>query len=134
MLGLDLQPNIISHAKEQQMTSRFESFGQTPRGQELTHIIDTPDRYVEFRAFSREGFPAVTALVSQLRPILEPLRTSGPAEFDSAKQFVGYFVALIMRRHGHSIIKKSTRVPGKLFTVAALWSPEPTLSTGEDGF
>lgn len=115
------------------MTSRFESFGHTTLGQELTHIIDTPDRYVEFRAFSREGFPAVAALVSQLSPILEPLRESNPAEFDSAKQFVGYFTGLIMRRHGHSIIKKSVRVPGKLFTVAALWSPEPTSSTGDGG-
>jgi hypothetical protein len=113
-------------------SSRFDSFGQSLRGQELTNIIDTPDRYVEFRAFSREGFPAVTALVSQLRPILGPLRESGPAEFDSAKQFVGYSVGSIMRRRGHSIIKKSVRVPGKLFTVGALWSPEPTSSTGED--
>ena len=116
------------------MSSRFESFGQTPRGLELANIINTPDRYVEFRAFSREEIPAVTALVSQLRPILEPLRESDPTEFDSAKQFVGYFVGSIMRRHGHSIMKKSVRVPGKLFTVAALWSPEPTSSTSEDGF
>jgi len=114
------------------MASRFESFGQTPRGQELARIINTPDRYIEFRAFSREGFPAVTALVSELLPILEPLRESSPTEFKSAKQFVGYFVGSIMRRHGHSIINDSVRVPGKLFTVGALWSPEPT-STGEDG-
>lgn len=90
--------------KSRQMTSRFDSFGPSARGQELTNLIDTPERYIEFRAFSREGFPAVTGLVSQLRPILEPLRESDPAEFDSAKQFVGYFVGLIMRRHGHSII------------------------------
>ena len=115
------------------MTSRFDSFGQSPRGQELTNIIDTPDRYAEFRAFSREGLPAVAALVSQLRPILESLRGSNPVEFDSAKQFIGFHVGSIMRRHGHSIVKKSVRVPGKLFTVGALWSPEPTSSTGEDG-
>jgi hypothetical protein len=114
------------------MTSRFDSFGQSPLGQELTNIIDTPERYAEFRAFSREGLPAVAALVSQLRPILEPLRESNPAEFDSAKQFVGFYVGSIMRSHGHSIIKKSVRVPGKLFTVGALWSPEPTSSIGED--
>jgi len=58
---------------------------------------------------------------------------SNPVEFDSAKQFVGFYVGSIMRRHGHSIVKKSVRVPGKLFTVGALWSPEPTSSTGEDG-
>jgi hypothetical protein len=107
------------------MSSRFESFEQTPRGQELTSIIDTSDRYIEFRAFSREGFPAVTALVSELAPILEPLRESSPTEFKSAKQFVGYHVGSIMRRHGHSIVNESVRVPGKLFTVAALWSPKP---------
>lgn len=108
------------------MTSRFASFAKSPRGQELTNIIDTQDRYAEFRAFSREGFPAVAALVSQLRPILEPLRGSNPAEFDSAKQFIGFYVGSIMRRRGHSIVKKSVRVPGKLFTVGALWSPAPT--------
>jgi hypothetical protein len=107
------------------MSSRFESFGQTARGQELASIIDTRDRYIELRAFSREGFPAVTALVSELQPILEPLRECSPAEFKSAKQFVGFFVGSIMRRHGHSIINDSVRVPGKLFTVAALWSPQP---------
>jgi len=112
-------------------SSRFDSYGLSPRGQELTHIIDTPDRYVEFRAFSREGFSAVTALVSQLRPILEALRESSPAAFDSAKQFVGFYVGTIMRRHGHSIIKKSVRVPGKLFTVGALWSPAPMESNSE---
>lgn len=76
----------------------------------------------------------MTALVSQLRSILEPLRESNPAEFDSAKQFVGFHVGSIMRRHGHSIVKKSVRVPGKLFTVGAFWGPEPTSSTGAAGF
>ena len=115
------------------MTSRFDSFGQSSRGQELTKIIDTPDRYAELRAFSREKLPAVAALVSQLRPILDPLRESNPAEFDSAKQFVGFYVGSMMRSHGHSIVKRSVRVPGKLFTVGALWSPEPTSSIGQAG-
>lgn len=117
----------------QEMTTRFDSFGQSCLGQELINIIDTPTRYTELRAFSREGLPAVAALVSQLRPILEPLRKSNPAEFHSAKQFVGFYVGLIMRRHGHSIVKKSVRVPGKMFTVGALWSPEPKSTSGEDG-
>ena len=41
-------------------------------------------------------------------------------EFDAAKQFVGWAVASIMRSHGHGIVDRS-RVPGKLFTVAAIW-------------
>jgi hypothetical protein len=106
--------------------TRFEHFGRTPLGQRLAGLIDTPERYIEFRAFSREGFPAVTALVSVLSPVLEPLRTADPAQFDAAKQFVGWFTGGIMRRHQHVIIRKSAGVPGKLFNVGAVWSGEPS--------
>jgi hypothetical protein len=109
-------------------TTRFEHFGRTPLGQHLTTMIDTPERYVEFRAFSREGFPAVTALVSVLTAVLEPLRHSDPAQFDAAKQFAGWLAGVIMRRHRHVIVRKSARVPGKLFNVAAVWSGEPSNS------
>ncbi len=106
--------------------TRFEHFSYTSLGKRLAGLIDTPDRYVEFRAFSREGFPAVTALVSILTPILEPLRQSNPAQFDAAKQFVGWLTGVIMRRHQHVIVRKSASVPGKLFNVAAVWSGEPS--------
>ncbi len=106
-------------------TTRFEHFGRTPLGQRLTIMIDTPERYIEFRAFSREGFPAVTALVSILTDVLEPLRDTDPRQFDAAKQFAGWLTGVIMRRHRHGIVRKSARVPGKLFNVAAVWSGEP---------
>lgn len=105
--------------------TRFEHFGRTPMGRRLSKIVDAPERYVELRAFSREGFPAVTALVSQLSSALDSLRTNNPAEFDSAKQFVGWYTGEIMRRHGHVVVKKAKRVPGKLFNVAAVWSAAP---------
>ena len=104
------------------MPTRFEYYGRTARGRQLATMIDTRDRYIEFRAFSREGFPAVTALVSILSPVLEPLRHADPPEFDAAKQFVGWFTGEIMRSHGHTIVRKSKNVPGKLFTVGAVWS------------
>ena len=107
------------------MTTRFSSFGTTPLGQQLTELIQTPDRYIEFRAFSREGFPAVTALVSVLTPVLEPLRTSDPGLFDAAKQFVGWYTGMTMRGEGHMIVQKSKAVPGKLFSVGAVWSAAP---------
>jgi len=112
-------------------TTRFEHFGHTPLGQRLTALIDIPERFIEFRAFSREGFPAVTALVSLLTPVLEPLRHTDPAQFDAAKQFVGWLTGVIMRRHWHVIVRKSARVPGKLFNVAAVWSSEPSGSGTE---
>jgi|HubBroStandDraft_4_1064222.scaffolds.fasta_scaffold382430_2 hypothetical protein len=102
------------------MTTRFLSYSRTARGQRLTAIIQTPERYPEYRAFSREGFPAVTALVSLLRAELEPLRLADRRAFDAAKQFVGS----VMRYHRHAIIGRS-RVPGGLFTVGAIWSGEP---------
>jgi len=106
--------------------SRFEHFGMTELGQQLAAIIDTHERYIEFRAFSREGFPAVTALVSLLTPLLEPLRTTDPAQFNAAKQYAGWLSGQIMRRHRHWIVRKSASVPGKLFSVAAVWSGEPS--------
>ena len=73
-------------------------------------MISTPERYAEYRAFSREGFPAITALVSLVRPELEPLRHSHRREFDAAKQFVGWAVGRIMRDHGHKTVGRS-RIP-----------------------
>ncbi len=113
------------------VVTRFEHFGSTALGQSLSRLIDTPDRYIEFRAFSREGFPAVTALVSVLTPVLEPLRRTNPAQFDAAKQFAGWLTGVIMRRHRHVIVRKSASVPGKLFNVAAVWSGEP-VNTGAE--
>jgi len=105
------------------MTTRFESYCRTAQGQRLAAIIKALERYPEYRAFSREGFPAVTALVSLLGPELEPLRRSERREFDRAKQYVGWAIGAIMREHGHAITGRS-RVPGGLFTVGAIWSAE----------
>ena len=109
------------------MTTRFNAYSRTPRGQRLAAIVDDPDRYPEYRAFSREGFPAVTALVSLVNAELDALRHSDRREFDAAKQFVGWAVGVIMRAHGHAIVGRS-RVPGGLFTVGAIWSSEPTVN------
>jgi hypothetical protein len=103
------------------VTTRFDAYGRTALGQRLAAIINAPARYPEYQAFSREGFPAVTALVSLVRPELEHLRRSDRREFDAAKQFVGWAVGSVMRDHGHEIIGRS-RVPGGLFTVGAIWS------------
>ena len=107
------------------MTTPFDHYARTPRGQRLASIINDPARYFEYRAFSREGFPAVTALVSLLRLELEPLRHSDRQEFDAAKKFIGWAVGTIMRDRGHEIVGRC-RVPGRLFTVGAIWSGEPT--------
>jgi hypothetical protein len=106
------------------MTAPFETYGRTPRGRRLASIVDAPERYAEYRAFSREGFPAVTALVSLIEPELEPLRLANRPEFHAGKQFVGWAVGAVMRGHGHIVVGRS-RVPGGLFTVGAIWSAEP---------
>jgi hypothetical protein len=66
------------------MPTPFEHYGRTLRGRQLAAIINDPDRYPEYRAFSREGFPAVTALLSLVKPELEALRRSDRREFDAA--------------------------------------------------
>ncbi len=109
------------------MTTPSEVYGRTLRGKRLAAIIDDPVRYSEYRAFSREGFPAITALVSLVKPELDALRRSDRREFGAAKQFVGWAVGVIMRAHGHAIIGRS-RVPGGLFTVGAIWSGEPMVN------
>jgi hypothetical protein len=109
------------------MSGRFEAYGRTPRGQRLNAIVTASERYPEYHAFSREGFPAVTALVSLLKPELEPLRRADRSALDAAKQYVGWAVGAIMRQHGHEIVGRS-RVPGGLFTVGAIWSGEPRAS------
>jgi hypothetical protein len=113
------------------MTTRFQAYSHSPRGQRLAAIINAPARYAEYQAFSREGFPAVTALVSLVRPELEHLRRSDRREFDAGKQFVGWAVGSVMRDHGHEIIGRS-RVPGGLFIVGAIWSGEPKTHIARD--
>ena len=103
----------------------FDYYARTPPGQRLAAIINHPDRYPEYRAFSREGFPPVTALVSLLRPELEMLRSCDRQGFDTAKKFIGWAVGTIMRDRGHEVVGRR-RVPGGLFTVGAIWSGEPT--------
>ncbi len=76
------------------------------------------------KAFSREGFPAVTALVSEMSPLLMEYKTEDTAVFNFAKQFVGDRVANIMRSAGYEKTKSQKSVPGKLFTVGAVWGPK----------
>ncbi len=108
------------------MSDRYQNFLSTdPVGAAIRTVIhsDPADRLVEFKAFSREGFPAVTALVSELRPLLEPLRDSDPGKFNFAKQSVGDEVAKVLRAAGYEKDAKPKSVPGKLFTVGAVWRP-----------
>ncbi len=102
------------------MVARFGDFGETQLGQRIAIIVMAPNRYIEMAAFSREGFPAVTALVSLLEDNVPEARTD-----HRAKQFIGWLVGEVMREHGHSMIKRAARVPGKFFTVAAVWSRYP---------
>ena len=67
------------------MTAPFEHYSRTPRGHRLALIINDPARYPEYRAFSREGFPAVTALVSLVNPSWT-FGSRNRREFDAAKQ------------------------------------------------
>src|ERR1700680_1365088 len=106
------------------MTAPFERYSRTPRGRRLAVIINDPARYPEYRAFSREGFPAVTALVSLVEPELEPLIRRDRREFDAAKQYIGGAIGVVMRSHGHEIVGKK-RVSGGLLTAGAIWSGEP---------
>lgn len=104
------------------MQKRYQGIAMTPLGKQIAAIIDQPNRQIELDAFSREGFPAVTALVSQLKPVLLPLRKKDLKRFNFAKQYVGAYVGEMMQRAGRTIVNSGKRVPGKLFSVGAVWS------------
>ena len=108
------------------MTIPCEHYGRTAIGQLLVAMINDPARYPEYRAFSREGYPAVMAIVSLLKPELEKLRKSDPKGFQAAKQYVGWAVGQVMRAHGHQS-KGRRRVPGGVITQGAVWSAEPVI-------
>jgi hypothetical protein len=103
------------------MNNRFREFAETHLGQQIVRIIDREGRDIEFAAFSREGFPAVTALVSELEPVLRDIRETDVKAFNFAKQFVGDYVGDKMRANDFEISRAAKSVPGKLFTVGAVW-------------
>jgi hypothetical protein len=103
------------------MSSRFSDFEATPLGQELKALVDGKDRLIEFKAFSREGFPAVTALVSEASQLLK--NKTDVKERNFIKQSIGDFVGRVMRAAGYEKVGQRS-VPGKLFSVGALWKPK----------
>ncbi|PIX67664.1 MAG: hypothetical protein COZ43_00285 [Sphingomonadales bacterium CG_4_10_14_3_um_filter_58_15] len=115
---------IFNAKKECIMTGRFDDFENTELGLQLDSLINQKDRLIEMKAFSREGFPAVTALVSEMGEVLKDYKKTDIKKFNFAKQFVGDRVAKIMREAGYKKIKTQKSVPGKLFTVGAVWGPK----------
>jgi hypothetical protein len=108
------------------MTSPCERYGRTEVGRCLEAIVNDPARYPEYRAFSREGYPAVMAIMSLVRPELERLQRADPREFHIANQYVGWAVGQVMRAHGHQIVGRR-RVAGRLITQGAVWCHEPVI-------
>ncbi|MBC7881950.1 MAG: DinB family protein [Anaerolineae bacterium] len=108
------------------MHSRFDEFRRLPLGQQLEHLIDTPERYLEYAALSRATVPAVTAIVHDLKD-----RFAEVSGNMTAKQFCGALVADIMRRHNHVLVQERGRVPGGYFTFGTVWSPTPVPVTFE---
>lgn len=100
------------------MSSRFAEFEKDALGQKLKALVGGKERLIEFEAFSREGFPAVTALVSQASFLLKDIEDVKERNF--IKQSIGDFVARVMRDAGYEKVGQRS-VPGKLFTVGALW-------------
>lgn len=102
------------------MAGQFINFEKTPLGLALKKLVFRKDRDVELIAFSREGFPAVTALVSEVAEVLQRFECNDIKERNFAKQSVGAFVAELMTEHDYENIG-SRSVPGKTFTTGAVW-------------
>lgn len=102
------------------MHSRFDAFRLTPLGAQLTALIDTPMRYIEFAALSRAGVAAVTAVRDDVFRLFPEVHDNV-----TARQFCGAMTAEVMRRHGHEIVQARGRVPGGGFSYGAVFSPSP---------
>ena len=74
------------------MSGQFINFEQTPLGRALKALVHRKNREIEFFAFSREGFPAVTALVSEVAEVFQAYDCNGTKERNFAKQAVGAVV------------------------------------------
>jgi hypothetical protein len=99
------------------MHSRYDQFRKTKLGSDLEKLIDTPERYIEYRVLSRLGIPAVAALVADLKVKFPKVETD-----TFARQFCGSMVGEVMRRHRHTLVRDRVSVPGKFFTRGAVWS------------
>ena len=104
------------------MSIEFNNFEESPLGKALMALVSGPDRLIELKAFSREGYPAVTAIVSEASQLLQDHNVIVAKERNFAKQSVGDFVARVMRDARYEKVG-SRSVPGKLFSVGALWKP-----------
>ena len=108
------------------MTIEFNNFEASPLGTQLMELVSGSTRLTEFKAFSREGYPAVTAIVSEASKLLQDHDVSVTKERNFVKQCIGDFVARVMRDAGY--IKVGSRsVPGKLFSTGAIWAPRPNV-------
>lgn len=105
------------------MSIEFNNFEESPLGKALIALVSGGDRLIELKAFSREGYPAVTAIVSEVSRLLQDHNVSVTKERNFVKQCVGDFVAKVMRAAHYEKVG-SRSVPGKLFSVGALWQPE----------
>ena len=101
------------------MSSRFKNFMQTPTGQLLAEIIDTPENIASFRTLSQEGKPAVQAVAEDVAPIIQALETK--AERDGSSQFVGWFTAQLMREAGYQLVQERGRVSNAPYKTGAVW-------------
>lgn len=105
------------------MHPRYNRLIASSLGATLQRVLDTPERYIEYRVLSRLGIPAIAAAVDSL------LHAYPEIEQDAfAKQFCGSLVGEIMRRKGHSMVRTKAAVPNGLFSVGAVWSPTPDLN------
>lgn len=104
------------------MAIQYSEFEKTPLGQALFALVNQEDRLIELKAFSREGFPAVTALVTEVAEVLQQHGVTETKDRNYAKQSVGDFVARVMRDAGYEKVGQRS-VPGKTFTSGAMWKP-----------
>ena len=106
------------------MAIQYSEFEKTPLGQALFALVNQEDRLIEFKAFSREGFPAVTALVTEVAEVLQQYGVTETKDRNYAKQSVGDFVAWVMRDKLNYEKVGQRSVPGKTFSTGAMWRPK----------
>jgi hypothetical protein len=101
------------------MSNWFEDYSITNLGRQLLYIIRRPDRILEYRLLSNLGMPAVQAIASEVRPLIDAL--PGKRSRDAASQFCGWAVGQRLRAAGYEVARDRGRVSDAPFKTGAVW-------------
>lgn len=108
------------------MNPCYNRFRALQKGMHLESAIDTEENYLAFVHLSRQGRPAIEAVVDAVLRVYPAIRID-----DFSRQFCGAIVGNVMYGHGHSSLQKA-RVEGNVFGEGTVYSASVAVSTTKE--